>query len=93
MSGEKFTQGEWQSFAFDGQWFVAVAGDVEICGVNICLDDNKEVEANMNLISAAPDMYRVLSNIDFDDGMIAEALGDEFQDSVIAALSKARGEP
>ena len=49
-------------------------------------------EYDARLIAAAPELYEVLDCIDFDDGMIAEALGENIQDKIIAALAKARGE-
>lgn len=51
-----------------------------------------ENRANAHLIAASPDLYEVLNCIDFDDGMIAEALGEDLQDKIHAAMAKARGE-
>ena len=65
-------------------------GMVPLSGVMIT--SGSEANANTCLISAAPDLYEALNCIDFDDGMIAEALGDGLQDKISAALAKARGE-
>ena len=97
MSNEKFTQGEWEveekSASLNGlTWFGFQVISPEI-RKRVCYsetDDEKnipEMQANTNLIAAAPEMYEcicdALSDLEMPDGM-----RNHFE----AVLMKARGE-
>lgn len=49
-------------------------------------------KANARLIAAAPEMYNLLGSIDFEDGMIENALGSDFKERLEELLAKARGD-
>lgn len=91
MSNEKFTQGEWRTNQRP-HGKVSIVGD---SGQQVCLMWNsKERDANCDLISAAPYMYRalreLLSRIE-NDKDVRHWFIDE-QAMAIKALAKADGE-
>lgn len=90
----KFTKGEWH---FDTYRNLVAGGELlKVSGVTIPCNHSKiEVDANMNLIAAAPEMYELLETIctcstvdiiDLGDGMTIDISGVE------KLLAKARGE-
>lgn len=98
----KWTKGDWKPYEVEGQTYwpgidagnksIVLWGDrTELCGVQG--DSLEEAQANVNLMSAAPDMYEAL-----EDARDALKYGAEYEESnwVIAAidqaLAKARGE-
>jgi hypothetical protein len=105
MSKENFTQGEWRaeiedhSFCDTGDYittFGIVTGKNQ--SIAECFDTGKineeEAEANCHLISAAPNMYRVLSGICGEKSARCCNYAPESCKvcSIKKALEKARGE-
>lgn len=89
LSIEKFTQGEWRTNQRP-HGKVSIVGDH---GQQVCLMWNsKEREANCDLISAAPDMYRALRKmVDmYIEDFGCDGLDSEFIREAYAALTKAK---
>lgn len=97
MSG-KWTQGKWKPYEVEGQTYwpgidagsksIVLWGDrTELCGVQG--ESLEEARANVNLMSAAPDMYKALM-------LVMEYNGSDLVDKDWAviedAVAKARGE-
>ena len=88
MSKEKFTQGEW--YPCCGDYNVAILDEKGFaktiisynCDASIVDDD--EINANQHLIAAAPDMYRMLKNIEEDSSQVNVI-------TIRRLLAKARG--
>lgn len=95
MSNEtKWTKGPWV-IAFNGYYFdVGPKNNSKDITVfpNVCIGVPNELEANANLIAAAPELYDALNYIvtkwygDVTDG------GSDELNKAISALAKARGE-
>ena len=84
MSVEKFTQGKW----FANGAFVEIdeTGNEIVSGVGH--GSNEELQANAHLISAAPDMYRMLRKMQ----KVKNLERDIDWDKVESILAKADGE-
>lgn len=78
---------DWMNIYVGGNSLVFTDNNMEICEV-IVKDDKKEQDANMKLISAAPDMLEALENIENDDGSIPDTIWKMVKD----AINKAKGE-
>ncbi len=98
MSEAKFTKGEWVSF-YPHELLNSGNASVEnelgrrICTSDVYKSNLKEVTANMNLIAAAPEMYKMLDLITDSSNMedAEHALRENFQEA-LKLLAKARGE-
>ena len=87
----KFTEGEW-IVDFTGK-YVHTKKDIEgnvICANphKSCIESNKNWDANARLISAAPDLFEALINIENDDNKIPSNIWEMRN----KALNKAFGE-
>lgn len=97
MSNERFTQGEWVVSDHRDEVSVCMGDAVDSPYEYNCSDvwscesywsdDDETAIANAHLISAAPDMYRILKRI-----MQPYGLEDLSHEEIEAALAKADGE-
>ena len=87
----KHTPGPWE-VKFEFNVMDCRGRNIAACGgfmTNVNSEDvHAEKIANARLVSAAPDMYEVLTSIENDTGQVPEWLWDKIQQ----ALQKARGE-
>jgi hypothetical protein len=103
MNNTKFTKGEWKvvdaTKIGEQLLFVHVEGAGVVCRLTKVADTNIPLSkgdiANAHLIAAAPEMYRVLSEVselaDGDMGFATDWLLNN-TDDLISLLAKARGE-
>ena len=98
MSEAKFTKGKWfiekDANWNNDCWAISVKRDhndsVHHCFAEVVYkmeneESNPELEANAHLIAAAPEMYEILSEINYQ-------LGSVYGDRINELLAKARGE-
>lgn len=95
MSNEKFTQGEWDWFisGLESGYPIVSAGETDIAEIYLPQGNHEEMMANVSLIAAAPEMYRMLKYL--ADGIRFGGL--QHTDRSLTAeidelLKKARGE-
>ena len=99
MSKEKFTQGEWSGLLNEEEASLLDCGGNIIADFTVSHCDEGEMDANVILCAAAPDMYNELKSLRaFLFGMTAYSEGSRLMAinqrilNIDDKLSKARGE-
>lgn len=101
MTEHKHTDGPWEAEKFDGpvhrnQWRVIFDND-KCTGVvaHLCDNVNESVEANAQLIAAAPELLEALENLTAEARKVSKPENDELRVRIglaLAVIDRAKGE-
>jgi len=91
----QYTPGPWKTVVYPEEGWIDIEAPDGTCIIgDLGIRNDEYLEANANLIAAAPDLLEALEDMVriFDRGLPSECIGRRTCDNAIKVIAKAKGE-